>query len=105
MDLLGSHEDMFKRSFNRGDVWESPRAPFEVRSSHVCNVPVQLCRISSLPGAEPTANPIAELGSNIKVASQPGAETCGPASGFQAAYAACIAAEDWCFHLGRQWLQ
>lgn len=40
MDLLGSHEDMFKRSISRGDVWESPRAPFEVRFHHVCNVPI-----------------------------------------------------------------
>ena len=28
--LVGNHNDMFKRSISSGEVWESPRAPFEV---------------------------------------------------------------------------
>lgn len=35
VELVGRHDDMFKRTISRKDVWESPRAPFEVQKRHV----------------------------------------------------------------------
>ena len=31
VELVAGRTDMFKRSLKRGEVWESPRPPFEVR--------------------------------------------------------------------------